>query len=52
MTIWLIVLLLLTILFIVYSTVKWRLHPFLALIFAAFIYGILSGMKFGDILSS
>jgi len=52
MTIWLIVLLLLTFFFIVYSTVKWRLHPFLALIFAAFIYGILSGMKFGDILSS
>ncbi|MBO8161006.1 MAG: GntP family permease [Thermosipho sp. (in: Bacteria)] len=52
MTVWLVVLLLLTILFIVISTVKWRLHPFLALIFAAFLFGILSGMNFKDIMSS
>ncbi|SHH51432.1 GntP family permease [Thermosipho atlanticus] len=52
MAVWLIILLLLTILFIVISTVRWKLHPFLALIFSAFIFGLLSGMNFKDILSS
>ncbi|ABV34279.1 Gluconate transporter [Pseudothermotoga lettingae TMO] len=50
--VWSVVLLLLTIIFIVVSTVRWKLHPFLALIFAAFIYGLLSGMKLADIISS
>ncbi len=49
---WSIILLVLAILFIVVSTVKWRLHPFLSLIFAGFLYGIFSGMKFGDIVKS
>ncbi len=47
-----VILLLLSIIFIVYSTVRWRLHPFLALIFAAFLYGILSKMNLGDIVKS
>ncbi len=52
MAIWSVVLLFLAILFIVISTVRWKLHPFLALIFAAFIYGLLSGMKLSDVVSS
>jgi gluconate:H+ symporter, GntP family len=40
----LIILLIVSILFIVVSTVKFQLHPFLALIFAAVGYGLFSGM--------
>ncbi len=40
---WLIFLLLASIVFIVVSTTKLKLHPFLALLIAAFSYGILSG---------
>ncbi|AEH51447.1 GntP family permease [Pseudothermotoga thermarum] len=50
--VWPTVLLVLSILFIVVSTVRWRLHPFLALIFAGFLFGILSGMKLGDVVSA
>ncbi|MGQ9856545.1 MAG: GntP family permease [Fervidobacterium sp.] len=52
MGIWLPILLLLSIVFIVYSTVRWKLHPFLALIFAAFLYGLLAKMNLGDIVKS
>lgn len=52
MALWSTVLLVVSILFIIISTVRWKLHPFLALIFAAFIFGILSGMKLGDIISA
>ncbi|MGC8954670.1 MAG: GntP family permease [Fervidobacterium sp.] len=52
MGVWLVILLLLSIFFIVYSTVRWKLHPFLALIFAAFLYGILSKMNLGDVVKS
>ncbi|MFN4201200.1 MAG: GntP family permease [Fervidobacterium gondwanense] len=52
MSIWLPILLLLSIVFIVYSTVRWKLHPFLALIFAAFLYGLLAKMNLGDIVKS
>lgn len=52
MVLWPTVLLILSILFIIVSTVRWRLHPFLALIFAAFIFGIFSGMKLPDIISA
>lgn len=48
----LVVYLLLAILFIVVSTTKFKLHPFLALIFAALGYGLLSGMHFSEIVSS
>jgi GntP family gluconate:H+ symporter len=44
--------LLLSIVFIVYSTVRWKLHPFLALIFAAFLYGLLSRMKLTNVVKS
>ncbi|MGB9795774.1 GntP family permease [Fervidobacterium gondwanense] len=52
MSIWLPILLLLSIVFIVYSTVRWKLHPFLALIFAAFLYGLFAKMNLGDIVKS
>jgi GntP family gluconate:H+ symporter len=40
---WLILLLVLSIIFIVVSTTRLKLHPFLSLLLAAFGYGILSG---------
>ena len=40
---WLVILLLLSVIFIVIATTKLRLHPFLALLAAAFGYGILCG---------
>ena len=40
----LLLLLLLSVIFIVYSTAKLKLHPFLALLLAAIFYGLLSGM--------
>jgi len=48
----LILLLLAAIAFIVISTTKFKLHPFLALIFAAIIYGLLSGIPFSEIIKS
>ena len=48
----LIVLLILAVAFIVVSTTKFTLHPFLALIFAAIGFGLLSGMPFAEIVSS
>lgn len=47
-----IVLLILAVAFIVVSTTKFKLHPFLALIFAAIGFGLLSGMPFAEIVSS
>ncbi len=47
-----ILLLILSILFIVVSTVRFHLHPFLALIIAALFYGICSGMPLKEIVSS
>jgi GntP family gluconate:H+ symporter len=38
--------------FIVYSTTKLKLHPFLALIAAALIFGLFSGMPFDVIITS
>lgn len=40
---WLIVLLLLSVVFIIFATTKLRLHPFIALLIAAFGYGIFCG---------
>ena len=48
----LIVLLILAVAFIVVSTTKFKLHPFLALIFAAIGFGLLSGMPLAEIVSS
>lgn len=47
-----IVLLILAVAFIVVSTTKFKLHPFLALIFAAIGFGLLSGMPFAEIVNS
>lgn len=48
----LIVLLLLAIAFIVISTTKLKLHPFLALIIAAILYGLFSGIPLNQIIQS
>jgi GntP family gluconate:H+ symporter len=40
---WLLILLLLAVVFIIIATTKLNLHPFLALLIAAFGYGILCG---------
>ena len=48
----LIVLLVIAIVFIVVSTTRFKLHPFLALIIAAIGYGLCSGMPLGSIIQS
>lgn len=48
----LIILLLLAIAFIVVSTTKFKLHPFLALIIAAIAFGLCSGVKLDAIIKS
>ena len=48
----LIILLLVAILFIVVSTTRFKLHPFLALLIAAIGFGLFSGMPLGDIIAS
>ena len=49
----LIVCLLLSVVFIVFATAKLRLHPFLALLIAAFAYGLCSGrMALGEVVRS
>ena len=48
----LIVLLLLAIALIVISTTKFKLHPFLALIIAAILYGLFSGIPLNQIIQS
>ncbi|MBN1506536.1 MAG: GntP family permease [Sedimentisphaerales bacterium] len=50
---WLVILLLLSIIFIIVSTTRLRLHPFLSLLLAAFGYGICSGtMSLADVVAS
>ena len=48
----LVALLLLSIIFIILSTTKFNLHAFLALLFAAIFYGLLSGMPLQELLKS
>ncbi|MFA6240943.1 MAG: GntP family permease [Candidatus Hydrogenedentales bacterium] len=48
----LVALLALSIVFIVFATAKVKLHPFLALLGAAFGFGILSGMPLKDVVAS
>ena len=48
----LIVVLILAIAFIVLSTARFKLHPFLALIMAAIGFGLCSGMPLGEIVKS
>lgn len=49
---WLIIILVVSILFIVISTSKYHFHPFLALLFVAVGFGLLSGMPLPDIVKS
>ncbi|MHC4913127.1 MAG: GntP family permease [Planctomycetota bacterium] len=49
---WLIVILVVSILFIVVSTSKYQLHPFLALLFVAVAFGLLSDMPLDQIVKS
>ncbi len=48
----LVILLLLSIAFIIFATASLRMHPFLALLIAAFAFGILSGMPLADVVKS
>jgi GntP family gluconate:H+ symporter len=48
----LIILLVLAVLFIIVSTNRLRLHPFLALLRAAILYGLFSGMPLGELVES
>ncbi|MCU0536461.1 MAG: GntP family permease [Hydrococcus sp. Prado102] len=45
-------LLLLSVIFIVVSTIKLKLHPFLALLFAALLFGAFVGMPLADVLTA
>ncbi|MHC4757249.1 MAG: GntP family permease [Planctomycetota bacterium] len=48
----LVILLFLSIIFIIVSTTKFKLHPFLALLFTAIGFGLLSGMSLDKIIDS
>ncbi|MCD4710893.1 MAG: GntP family permease [Bacteroidales bacterium] len=49
---YLIILLIVSVLLIVISTSRYRFHPFLALLFVALFFGLLSGMSLGSIVES
>jgi GntP family gluconate:H+ symporter len=49
---WLITILVISVLFIVISTSKYHFHPFLALLFVAVGFGLLSGMPLPDVVNS
>ena len=49
---WLLILLLVSIAFIIIATTRWQVHPFLALLGAAFGFGLLSGMAPTDVVSA
>lgn len=46
------ILLLVSIVFIILSTARWNFHPFIALLIAAFFFGISSGMPATEVLNS
>lgn|SRR5690625_3582618 len=48
----LIVLIVLAVLFIIFATAKWKLHPFLSLLFAAFGLGIVSGLPLEEVITA
>jgi len=48
----LIILLILAVLFIIVTTTRFRLHPFLALLFATILYGLFSGMPLHELVES
>ncbi|MFP4096972.1 MAG: GntP family permease [Cyclobacteriaceae bacterium] len=47
-----VILLILAVIFIVVSTTRFNFHPFLALLFAAILYGLLAGMPFAEVIIS
>ncbi len=49
---WLAILVILSVLFIVFSTTRLKLHPFLALLSVTFLFGLLSGMDLPRLLDS
>ena len=50
---WLLILLFLSVVFIIVTTTRFNLHPFLALLIAAFLYGILCNrMSLGEVVQS
>jgi GntP family gluconate:H+ symporter len=48
----LIILLILAVVFIIVSTTRFKLHPFLALLFATIGFGLFAGMPLGDLIES
>ncbi|NJM89179.1 MAG: hypothetical protein HC847_20445 [Hydrococcus sp. RU_2_2] len=52
MAVWSLFLLLICVVFIVVSTIKLKLHPFLALLFAALLFGAFVGMPLADVLTA
>ncbi|MCU9613006.1 GntP family permease [Caldibacillus lycopersici] len=48
----LILLIILAVLFVVFATAKWKLHPFLSLIFAAFALGIIAGLPLTEVINA
>jgi GntP family gluconate:H+ symporter len=44
--------LVLSIVFIVVATAKWKMHPFLALLLASFLFGILTGLPLDQLVSA
>ena len=46
----LLILLILAIVFIVFSTTRLKLHPFLALLFTALAFGLAAGMPYSDLM--
>src|SRR5690625_605444 len=48
----LIILIVLAVLFIIFATARWKLHPFLSLLFAAFGLGILSGLPLEEVVTA
>lgn len=49
---WLIILIILAVLFIIFGTAKWKLHPFLSLLFASFGLGILAGLPLDEVVTA
>lgn len=48
----LLLLLILSVVFIIVSSTRWKLHPFLSLIIAAILFGLFAGMPFETIINS
>ena len=62
-SVWLLIALIVSVLFIILGTTRWKLHPFLVLLLASYLAGMLSGLApsgiasviargFGDIMAT